>query len=138
MTIRLPDGLERLVVVVPTYNEAENLAWVVERLLRAVPVADVLVVDDGSPGRHRGEVAEQLAAADPAGRRCCTAAEKTGLGAAYLHGFAVALAARVRRGWRDGCRRLPPARGSCPSCSRRSTGADLVIGSRWVPWRLGW
>ena len=48
MTSGLPAGLDRMVVVVPTYNEAENLAWVTERLLRAVSESDLLVVD-GNP-----------------------------------------------------------------------------------------
>ncbi len=45
--------LGRVVVVIPTYNERDNLAWIVGRLRTSVPAADVLVVDDDSPGRHR-------------------------------------------------------------------------------------
>ena len=58
------DGLGRVVMVIPTYHEAENLAWIVDRLRRAQPAVDVLVVDDGSPD-GTGEVADGLAAADP-------------------------------------------------------------------------
>ena len=124
------DGLGRVVMVIPTYNEAENLAWIVDRLRRAQPAVDVLVVDDGSPD-GTGEVADGLAAADPQVRVVHRTA-KEGLGAAYLHGFAVALAAGydvIGEMDADGSHqpeqldRLLAALG----------GADLVIGSRWVP-----
>ena len=56
----------RVVMVIPTYNEADNLAWIVGRLRAAQPDVDVLVVDDSSPD-GTGEIADELAAADPAG-----------------------------------------------------------------------
>ena len=46
---RRVDGLGRVVMVIPTYNEADNLAWIVGRLRAAQPDVDVLVVDDASP-----------------------------------------------------------------------------------------
>ena len=58
--------LGRVLVVIPTYNEAENLEPVVGRLRAAVPEADVLVVDDGSPD-GTGDIADRMAAADPTG-----------------------------------------------------------------------
>ena len=57
--------LGRVVMVVPTYNEADNLEWIVGRLRAAQPDVDVLVVDDGSPD-GTGALADALAAADPA------------------------------------------------------------------------
>ena len=66
------DGLGRVVMVIPTYNEASNLAWIVDRLRRAQPGVDVLVVDDDSPD-GTGRIADELAAADPPGPACCTA-----------------------------------------------------------------
>jgi dolichol-phosphate mannosyltransferase len=127
-------------MVVPTYNEVENLEGVVGRLRAAVPEADVLVVDDGSPD-GTGRVADRLAAADPH-VKVLHRAEKAGLGAAYLHGFEVALA----RGYdvvgemdADGSHQpeqLPRLLAALPE-------ADLVIGARWVPggsvvnWSLG-
>ena len=59
------DGLGRTVMVVPTYNEADNLEWIVGRLRRAQPQVDLLIVDDGSPD-GTGRLADDLAAADPA------------------------------------------------------------------------
>jgi dolichol-phosphate mannosyltransferase len=124
-----PD-LGRIVMVVPTYNEADNLPWIVGRLLEAVPAADVLVVDDGSPD-GTGEVAEKLAAEDPR-VGVVHRTEKAGLGAAYLHGFAVALA----RGYdvvgemdADGSHQPE----QLPRLLEALVDADLVIGSRWVP-----
>jgi dolichol-phosphate mannosyltransferase len=124
------DGLGRAVMVVPTYNEAENLAWIVGRLRTSNPQVDVLVVDDGSPD-GTGQIADELAAGDP-GVSVLHRTEKAGLGAAYLHGFAVAL----ERGYdvvgemdADGSHQpeqLPLLRGALAD-------ADLVIGSRWVP-----
>ncbi|MDX6298829.1 MAG: dolichol-phosphate mannosyltransferase [Nocardioidaceae bacterium] len=119
-----------LVMVVPTYNERDNLEWIVGRLRASVPHADVLVVDDGSPD-GTGDVADRLAASDPQvsvlHRR-----EKAGLGAAYLHGFRVAL----ERGY--GLVGEMDADGShqpeqLPRLLEAARDADLVIGSRWVP-----
>ena len=76
-------------MVVPTYNERDNLEWIVSRLRAAAPQVDVLVVDDDSPD-GTGAIADALAAADPQ-VTVLHRAEKSGLGAAYLHGFRVAL-----------------------------------------------
>ena len=122
--------LGRIVMVVPTYNEADNLEWIVGRLRTTQPAIDVLVVDDGSPD-GTGGVADGLAAADPA-VRVLHRKEKAGLGAAYLAGFAWALDAGydvIGEMDADGShqpeqlQRLLTALGD----------ADLVIGSRWVP-----
>ena len=81
--------LGRVVMVMPTYNEAANLEWIVGRLREAQPGVDVLVVDDGSPD-GTGAIADRLAAADPQ-VTVVHRAQKEGLGAAYRHGFEVAL-----------------------------------------------
>ena len=104
-------------MVVPTYNEAANLEWIVGRLREAQPEVDVLVVDDGSPD-GTGAIADRLAAADPQ-VQVVHRTEKAGLGAAYLHGFRVALDARLRRDRRDGRRRVPPARAAAPAARPR-------------------
>ncbi|GAA1772989.1 polyprenol monophosphomannose synthase [Nocardioides hankookensis] len=125
------DGLGRVVVVIPTYNEAENLAWIVGRLRAAQPSIDVLVVDDGSPD-GTGDIADELAAADPA-VQVVHRTSKDGLGAAYLHGFRVALDAGYDViGEMDADGSHQPEQLDRLLAALRD-GADLVIGSRWVP-----
>jgi dolichol-phosphate mannosyltransferase len=124
------DGLGRVVMVIPTYDEAANLAWIVGRLRRAQPDVDVLVVDDRSPD-GTGRIADELAAADPQ-VRVLHRPGKGGLGAAYLHGFEHALAEGYDViGEMDADGSHQPEQ-----LSRLLTAlvdADLVIGSRWVP-----
>jgi dolichol-phosphate mannosyltransferase len=76
---------ERVLVVVPTYNEIESLEAIVERLHAAVPEAGVLVVDDASPD-GTGELADKLAAGDPR-VHVLHREGKAGLGPAYVAGF---------------------------------------------------
>jgi dolichol-phosphate mannosyltransferase len=78
-------------MVVPTYNESENIEWIVGRLREAQPGVDVMIVDDNSPD-GTGAIADRLVAEDPA-ISVVHRTEKAGLGAAYLHGFEAALAA---------------------------------------------
>jgi dolichol-phosphate mannosyltransferase len=124
------EGLGRVVMVVPTYNEAENLEWIVGRLRAAQPGVDVLVVDDGSPD-GTGAIADRLAAEDPA-VSVVHRSEKAGLGAAYLHGFDVALKAGY-----DVVGEMDADGSHQPEQLQRLLDAlqtaDLVIGSRYVP-----
>ncbi|MEO8437327.1 MAG: polyprenol monophosphomannose synthase [Chloroflexota bacterium] len=77
-------------IVLPTYNEAENVGPMTAAILAALPTATVLVVDDESPD-GTGRLADDLAAADPR-IRVRHRPVKQGLGRAYLDGFGVALA----------------------------------------------
>jgi dolichol-phosphate mannosyltransferase len=74
-----------VLVVIPTYNEIENLEAIVERVHAAAPGAGVLVVDDASPD-GTGELADKLAAGDPR-VHVLHRAGKAGLGPAYVAGF---------------------------------------------------
>jgi len=123
--------MTEMLVIVPTYNEIESLETLVDRVRQSVPEADILVVDDASPD-GTGQLADRLAAADAAIRVLHRAA-KDGLGKAYLAGFDDAIA----RGYRyaveiDADGSHDPA--ELPAMlALAEDGADLVIGSRWVP-----
>jgi dolichol-phosphate mannosyltransferase len=124
-----PRPRERTVMVVPTYDEAANLAWIVGRLHHAHPDVDVLVVDDASPD-GTGRIADDLAAAD--GRvNVLHRTGKAGLGAAYLAGFRWAL----DRGY-DVIGEMDADGSHAPEQLDRLRAAlvdaDLVIGSRYV------
>jgi dolichol-phosphate mannosyltransferase len=120
----------RAVMVIPTFNEVENLADVVARVRRCVPHVDILVVDDSSPD-GTGRLADRLAADDPA-VQVLHRPRKEGLGAAYREGFRVALAGGydlIGEMDADGSHRPEQLAGLLAAAE----DADLVIGSRWVP-----
>ncbi len=122
--------LGRVLVVVPTYDEKDNLGPVLARLHAAVPAADALVVDDNSPD-GTGRLADRLAAAD-ARVHVLHRAEKAGLGAAYVAGFAWARTHDydvVVEMDADGSH----APEQLPRLLAALERADLVLGSRWVP-----
>jgi dolichol-phosphate mannosyltransferase len=121
---------ERVLVIVPTYNEAENLEPIIERLQASVPTAHALVVDDGSPD-GTGELADKLAQRNPRVHVLHRTA-KSGLGPAYVAGFRWARA----RGYdvvvemdADGSH----APEQLPQILAALDSADLVLGSRYVP-----
>jgi dolichol-phosphate mannosyltransferase len=122
--------LGRVVMCMPTYNEAENLAWIVGRLRAAQPDVDVMILDDNSPD-GTGEIADRLAAEDSA-VQVVHRTEKAGLGAAYLHGFRLAL----EQGY-DVIGEMDSDGSHQPEQLDRLLDAlqdaDLVIGARWVP-----
>ncbi len=126
--VRPPIGA--VVVLIPTYNERENLPMIVSRLRQAVPEADVLVLDDGSPD-GTGAVADQLAAEDDQ-VRVLHRERKEGLGAAYLAGFAWAL----DKGY-DVLVEMDADGSHQPEQLQRLlvalADADVALGSRWVP-----
>ncbi len=119
-------------VVLPTYNEIENLPVIAEAILAALPGATLLVVDDSSPD-GTGELADRLADADPR-IRVRHRPGKAGLGRAYLDGFRVALAAGAERIVQmDADFSHDPAALPGLIAPVEAGSADLVIGSRNVP-----
>ena len=122
--------LDRVLVIVPTYNECENLEPIVTRLRAAVPQAYLLVVDDNSPD-GTGQLADRLAAADRQ-VQVLHRSSKDGLGAAYTagfgwareHGFDVVVEMDA-----DGSH----APEQLPRLLTALEDADVVLGSRWVP-----
>jgi dolichol-phosphate mannosyltransferase len=126
----MTDALEPVLVVIPTYNERENLEPQVKRLQAALPNAHVLVVDDSSPD-GTGEVADKLAADDER-VHVLHRTGKSGLGTAYVAGFNWG----IERNYAvlvemdaDGSH----APEDLPRMLEALVDADLVIGSRYVP-----
>jgi dolichol-phosphate mannosyltransferase len=121
--------LGRVAVIIPTYNERENLDAISARVRTAVPEADVLIVDDNSPD-GTGELADKLEAGDEQ-IHVLHRPGKAGLGAAYIAGFGWAL----EHGY--GVMVEMDADGShqpedLPKLLAALRDADAVIGSRWV------
>ena len=121
----------RVLMVVPTYDEVDNLEPLVRRFRAAMPEAEMLVVDDNSPD-GTGDLADRLAAEDDT-VHVLHRAGKGGLGAAYRVGFAWALARDydvIGEMDADGSHQpeqLPALLAAIEA------GADLALGSRYVP-----
>jgi len=123
------NDLRRILVIVPTYNERDNIESIVARVLQSVPEANLLVADDSSPD-GTGKIADELAIADPR-VHVLHRPEKAGLGAAYIAGFRWGL----ERGYdvlvemdADGSH----APEQLPRLLAALRDADVVLGSRWV------
>ncbi|GII59028.1 dolichol-phosphate mannosyltransferase [Planotetraspora thailandica] len=127
--MRSDSGVGRVLVIVPTYNEADNITAVAHRLLASVPEAHLLIADDNSPD-GTGKIADEMSDAD--GRiHVMHRPGKQGLGAAYLAGFQWGL----EQGYdvlvemdADGSHRPE----ELPRLLAALEWSDLVLGSRWV------
>jgi dolichol-phosphate mannosyltransferase len=127
---REPESPGRVLVIIPTYNEAENLPPLIARVRAAVPSCDILVADDNSPD-GTGKIADEIAA-DDAQVHVLHRPGKEGLGVAYVAGFQWGLA----RGYdalveMDGDGSHRPE--ELPRLLTALREADLVLGSRWIP-----
>lgn len=123
----------RILVIIPTYDEADNLPRIVPRVLEQDERIDVLVVDDASPD-GTGEIADEMAEANP---RIFVfhRPKKSGLGRAYLDGFRYGL----EQGYdilfeMDADFSHPPE--ALPTLISKLDDADVVIGSRYVDGRV--
>ena len=132
----------RTLVIIPTYNERENLPLIVGRVTKARADVHILVVDDGSPD-GTGKLADELAGADPDRIHVMHRTAKDGLGAAYLAAFDWGLS----RGY-SVLVEMDADGSHAPEQLYRlldaiDNGADVAIGSRYVdggtvrnwPWR---
>ena len=122
--------LGKILVIIPTYNEIENVGRITARVRAAVPEAHILIADDNSPD-GTGQAADALAAEDP-NLQVLHRKGKEGLGAAYLAGFRWG----IDRGYdvlvemdADGSHQPE----QLPRLLTALRTADLVLGSRWVP-----
>lgn len=119
------------VMVIPTYNEAENLEAIVDRMRGAHPAVDILVVDDGSPD-GTGQIADALAEVDSQ-VHVLHRDTKEGLGAAYVEAFGWAICMGydvIGEMDADGSHQ-PEQLGRLIDAIDR--GSDLAIGARWIP-----
>jgi dolichol-phosphate mannosyltransferase len=121
--------MNKTLIIVPTYNERENLPRMAQRLLSLPVAVDLLVVDDNSPD-GTGKIADELAAKHPQ-IHILHRAEKNGLGRAYIAGFKWAL----EHGYEfifemDGDFSHNPD--DIPAFLEAARNADLVLGSRYV------
>ncbi|GGK37457.1 dolichol-phosphate mannosyltransferase [Pilimelia terevasa] len=119
----------RVLVVIPTYNEVDNVRQITGRVRAAAPDVDILIADDNSPD-GTGAVADELAAADKQ-VHVLHRTDKQGLGAAYIAGFRWA-----REHDYDAVVEMD-ADGShapeeLPKLLAAAADADVVVGSRWV------
>jgi dolichol-phosphate mannosyltransferase len=123
-------GLVRAVVLLPTFNEADNIALLLAAVRSEAPDADVVVIDDSSPD-GTGQIA-QCAADDDPRITVVHRSGKAGLGAAYRHGFELAFAAgydvivSMDSDFSHDPQRITALVGVVAG------GADLAIGSRYV------
>lgn len=118
-------------IVVPTYNERENVQGVADRFLAALPGSEILFVDDNSPD-GTGQLLDEIAAKNPR-IHVMHRAGKLGLGTAYVEGFGWGLA----RGY-EYLFEMDADGSHDPSyltqmLALAEDGADIVVGSRWVP-----
>ncbi len=123
------EQLGRVLVVVPTYNEIQNLPIVTQGIRAQAPTVDILIADDGSPD-GTGALADTFAATD-SHIRVLHRTQKAGLGAAYLAAFEWARAEGydvVVEMDADGSHR--PV--DLPLLLNALVDADVVLGSRWV------
>lgn len=123
--------MPRALVIIPTYNERESIEPIVIRVLNADARVDVLVVDDASPD-GTGELADALAAREPR-VTVLHRAGKLGLGTAYLEGFRIALERGYEAAFEFDADGSHPADRLPVMLDALENGADLVIGTRWMP-----
>jgi dolichol-phosphate mannosyltransferase len=117
-------------IVLPTYNERENLPPMVRALLEVAPHVRLLVVDDASPD-GTGQVADAIASSVPERVTVLHRQAKTGLGDAYVAGFRIALASGAERIFEMDADFSHPV-GAIPAMLRLAESCDVVVGSRYV------
>lgn len=122
----------RLTVVIPTYNEAENLPKMVSALFHLpVPSLQILIVDDNSPD-GTGSLAEKLGQENPGRIGVIHRPGKLGLGSAYLQGFQHALADGAEGILQMDCDFSHPVETIPELIGAAEQGFDMVVGSRYV------
>jgi dolichol-phosphate mannosyltransferase len=137
-----PLARARVLVIVPTYNERENITRLIETVLAQDPRIELLIVDDGSPD-GTAEIVERLIARNPGRVHIHRRPKKMGLGTAYLAGFRIAIERKYDLVMEmDADFSHDPSH--LPQFLRAAEGADIVLGSRYregkvtvVNWPIG-
>jgi dolichol-phosphate mannosyltransferase len=122
--------VDRVLIIIPTYNERENLEAIVGAVERALPEASFLIIDDHSPD-GTGQIADELAARDPR-VSVMHRAGKLGLGTAYVAGFRWALERGFDFVFEMDADFSHDPKYLAPMLERARAGGDMVIGSRYV------
>ena len=121
----------KLLVVIPTFNEIENIEVLIPRIFKWIPGAEILIVDDGSPDGTAAKVRELQATY---GKLYLIEREtKSGLGSAYREGFAWGLQNGFTEIVEMDADLSHRVRDLAAMIKAKEPGIDLVIGSRWLP-----
>jgi dolichol-phosphate mannosyltransferase len=119
----------RALIIVPTYNERENIARLIDTVLAQDPRIEMLIVDDGSPD-GTGEIVDRIIAKNPGRVQIHRRPKKLGLGTAYLAGFRIAIEQKYDLVLEmDADFSHDP--NHLPQFLRAAEGADVVLGSRY-------
>jgi dolichol-phosphate mannosyltransferase len=121
--------MDKTLIIVPTYNERDNLPRMAERLMNLSVPVEMLVVDDNSPD-GTGQIADELAAKNPR-IHVLHRSEKNGLGRAYIAGFKWALERDYELVFEMDCD-FSHNPDDIPAFLEAVKNADLVLGSRYV------
>ena len=119
----------KTLIILPTYNEAENLPLILKEILSYAPASDILIVDDNSPD-GTGELADEMSKGDPR-IHVLHRAGKLGLGTAYIIGFQYAIAHEYDAAFEMDADFSHDPR-YLPDFLEKIEHADLVIGSRYI------
>lgn len=123
--------MEKTLIIIPTYNEIENISAIIEAVFETQIALDILVVDDTSPD-GTGQAVEELMDRYPNRLYLETRVEKQGLGAAYVHGFFWALQREYQYIFEMDADFSHDPKELIPMQNLLETQTDVVVGSRYI------
>jgi dolichol-phosphate mannosyltransferase len=123
--------MEKTLIIIPTYNEIENISAIIEAVFETQIALDILVVDDTSPD-GTGQAVEELMDLYPNRLYLETRVEKQGLGAAYVHGFFWALHREYQYIFEMDADFSHDPKELIPMQNLLETQTDVVVGSRYI------
>lgn len=123
--------MEKTLIIIPTYNEIENISAIIEAVFKTQIPLDILVVDDSSPD-GTGNAVQELIGRYPNRLHLETRLQKQGLGAAYVHGFFWALERNYQYIFEMDADFSHDPKELIPMQNLLETQADIVVGSRYI------